>query len=259
MRSSNIARLRSLPGTRLPLVGPSMALAIACVLSIPLYAQSPWQGFLDMPLGLSGEDVPLNWSPESAAWKTDIEGYGQSAPVVWGQQIYITAVSGLQKERGHVISLNLADGRILWQHAFATASGAPSNPYVSRAAPTPVVGPAGLVCFFEGGDLLALDHDGNVLWQRNLVEQYGPLATPHGLASSLAAHEGRVFVWIERKESPYVLAIDPATGQNLWKIDRKGATAWSSPIVAEMPSGESHLVLSAAGSLVGYDLSDGRE
>lgn len=87
----------------------------------------------------------------------------------------------------------------------------------------------------------------------------GFLATPHGLTSSLAAHEGRVFVWIERKESPYVLAIDPATGQNLWKIDRKGSTAWSSPIVAEMPSGESHLVLSAAGSLVGYDLSDGRE
>jgi hypothetical protein len=34
--------------------------------------------------------------------------------------------------------MNLNDGRILWQHEFATASSAPSNPYVSRAAPTPV-------------------------------------------------------------------------------------------------------------------------
>lgn len=238
---------------------PVFLITIAGLAHSSVQAQAPWTGFLDTPIGLSKADIPMQWSPTSAAWSIDTTGYGQSSPVIWNDRVYITSVSGLQKEQGHVVAIGLNDGKILWQYDFATASGAASNPYVSRAAPTPVVGPQGLVCFFEGGDLLALDHDGNLLWKRNLVEEYGPLATPHGLASSLAASEGRVFVWVERKESPYLLAVNPTTGENIWKIDRNGSTAWSSPIVAAMPGGQSHLILSAAGSVAGYDMDNGDE
>ena len=47
----------------------------------------------------SARDLPLEWSDDrNVAWKIALEGYGQSSPVVWRGQAYVTCVEGPNKE-----------------------------------------------------------------------------------------------------------------------------------------------------------------
>jgi outer membrane protein assembly factor BamB len=201
----------------------------------------------------------LRWSPsENIAWQAKIEGYGQSSPVTWGARIYTTSVSGPKKETCHVAAFDLGTGKRLWQRDLAAASQAENSNYVSKAAPSPVVDASGVFCFFEGGNLTAISHDGQVRWDRNLVDEFGPIESRHGLAASLEQMDDRIFVWVERQRDPYVLAVDKASGKDLWKVAGIGATSWASPRLIPVAGGQ-HLVLSGVGSVRGLEPQTGQE
>lgn len=190
------------------------------------------------------------------AWTADLTGYGQSSPVVWGEHVYVTSVEGPEKETYLVSAYALADGKQVWQHKVKNATPQESSNYVSRAAPTPAADAAGVICFFEGGNLLAFTHGGDVRWERNLAAEYGEISSRHGLAASVAQDEQSAFIWVERSEEPYVLSVDKKTGENNWKVAGLGATSWSSPRLVPVADGD-HLVLSASGHLVGLDPKSG--
>lgn len=203
--------------------------------------------------------APTTWSPvEGIAWKVDITGYGQSSPVTWDGRIYVTSISGPKKEQCHVSAFRLESGEALWKHSFESATLTENSNYVSKAAPTPAVDADGVICFFEGGNLLALTHEGAVRWQRNLVTEFGPIESRHGLSASLEQTEDRVFVWVERQKDPYLIAVDKKTGRDLWKVAGLGITSWASPRLVPVAEGR-HLVLSGIGKLAGLDPDTGRQ
>ncbi|WP_417849888.1 PQQ-binding-like beta-propeller repeat protein [Thalassoglobus sp.] len=193
----------------------------------------------------------------SAEWSVAITGYGQSSPLVWKDQVYITSVSGPNKEHCLVTAFNIATGKELWQYETTNATPQENNNYISKAAPSPVVDERGIICFFEGGNLFSLSHSGEIQWQRNLVEEYGPIDARHGLSASLEQRSEFAFVWVERQTDPYLLAINKKTGENLWKVPGLGVTSWASPRVIPVKGGE-HLVLSGIGKLAGFDLQSGK-
>lgn len=203
--------------------------------------------------------LPMKWSAaKNVAWTADIAGYGQSSPVTFGERVFVTSISGPKKERCHVAAFDLKSGKTLWQHDLDAATQTENSNYVSKAAPTPVVDAAGVVCFFEGGNLLSLTHEGQVRWQRNLVTEFGAIESRHGLAASLEQTADRVFVWVERSKEPYVLAVDKTTGKDVWKAAGLGVTSWSSPRLVPVQSGQ-HLVLSGSGAIVGLDPATGKQ
>jgi outer membrane protein assembly factor BamB len=114
------------------------------------------------------------------------------------------------------------------------------------------------VCFFEGGNLLSLTHEGQVRWQRNLATEFGAIESRHGVSASLEHSDDRVFVWVERSKEPYVLAIEKNTGKDLWKSAGLGVTSWASPRLVPVKSGQ-HLVLSGIGALAGLDPATGKQ
>src|SRR4030042_358063 len=71
------------------------------------------------------------------------------------------------------------------------------------------------------------------LWLRNIEKEYGNLALQFGYSSSPLLYEGRLYVIVIRRDSPYrappadgpldsfIAALDPKTGQTLWKQQRK--------------------------------------
>ena len=191
-------------------------------------------------------------------WTVELTGYGQSTPVVWHDHIYVTSIEGANKDTCHVTAYALADGSQLWRHSVANATPQENNNYVSRAAPSPAADDAGVVCLFEGGNLVALTHDGKVRWERNLVEDYGAVAARHGLSSSVEQSADDVFIWMERSEEPYVLCLSKTSGETKWKVAGVGATSWASPRLVPVNGGQ-QLVLSASGFLVGLDPTDGRQ
>lgn len=202
--------------------------------------------------------LPLSWdTPNRIAWTAEITGYGQSSPVTFGEQVFVTSISGAKKERCHVAAFEIASGRKRWQHDFDAATQTENNNYVSKAAPTPVVDATGVVCFFEGGNLLSLTHDGRVRWSRNLVIEFGPIESRHGLAASLEQTADRVFVWVERAHEPYVLGVEKKSGKDLWKSAGLGVTSWASPRLVPVQD-KSHLVLSGSGAIAGLDPQTGK-
>ena len=205
------------------------------------------------------DSLQVKWSAASRIdWSVPIPGYGQSSPVVWNGQVYVTSVSGPRKDQFHVTAFDLDDGARLWKFDIANAFPRANDNYISRAAPTPVADQNGLICFFETGDLVALNHAGNVRWQRKLVEEYGPIETRHGLAASVEQDLETAYIWVERQNDPYVLAIDKSSGANHWKTPGIGATSWSSPRL--VPVGNRfHLLLSGSGRLTALDPKTGQQ
>ena len=190
------------------------------------------------------------------AWTAELTGYGQSSPVVWEQHVYVTSVSGDNKETYHVTAYELSSGSQLWQVDVTNATPQESSNYVSKAAPTPSADENGLVCFFEGGNLLGLTHEGETRWKRNLVEDYGGVGARHGLSASVEQDDDSAYIWVERSDDPYVLSVNKQTGETNWKTEGLGATSWASPRLVPVGDGH-HLVLSAIGSLVGFDPQSG--
>lgn len=231
-----------------------LTILLAGAMGLDTSAASQWASFQNG--GHTSVDKNVSRLADTIAWTAKIPGYGQSSPVIWDGRVYVTSVEGANKETCHVSAFDLATGKPLWRHDLKNATPQEFSDYVSKAAPTPAADSDGVVCFFEGGNLIALTHAGQVRWERNLVEEHGPITSRHGLSASVEQNAESVFVWVERAENPYILSVNKKTGQTAWKVDGLGTTSWASPRLVPVSGGE-HLVLSGVGTLVGLDPKTG--
>jgi outer membrane protein assembly factor BamB len=233
-------------------------LVSACLFSFAVThvgADSPsWHGFQNLGQSIApASSLPTKWSPDkNIAWTAELIGYGQSTPIVAHQQVVVTSTSGENKDNYHVTAYALESGEKRWQVDLTNPTPVPNRPMVSRAAPSAIADDQGFVAFFEGGTLIALSPTGETLWQKDLVAQYGKIEARHGLASSLEQNDKLAFVWVERSEDPYLLALDKTNGEVVWKVPGVGAATWASPRLIDVGQTQ-HLVCSASGKIVGFD------
>ena len=222
--------------------------------------QPTWPAFLGA--GASEIDpatIPLKWSPtENVVWDASLPGHGQSSPVIWGEKVFVTTVEGDNKETCHTLCLSLKDGAILWDHQHASTVPDPNSVYISRAAPTPVVDKDHVFVFFECGDLIALTHDGKEVWTKSLSKEYSRFINKFGLSSSPVQTESSVIVLIDDEGPSYLVAFNKTDGRILWKTDRTSRTSWSSPAILPI-NGQPQVIVSSAGSVDGYDPSNGKQ
>ena len=238
------------------------ALVLTTCHSALCYSDSSWPGFRGSGHSIStAKDLPLKWElrgPRKGGWNIRLPGYGQSSPVVWGDRVFVTAVSGEKKEKLHLLAFSLADGTKLWEKEFAGTQQVADSDAVSRGAPTPVVDAERLYVLYESGDLFALTHDGEVQWTRSIVNDYGEFKGPHGYSSSPVLSGDKVIIQACHGGPSYILAVSQATGENVWKVDHPSQTGWSTPAVVTREGGDL-IVVSTVGSVRGFSGTDGRE
>ncbi len=233
-------------------------LAALLLLAAPAENGRVWSGFRGNGASHStARNLPLKWAEqENVAWQVDLPGHGQSSPVVWENRVFVTAVDGEMQDRLLVRCLDLATGKTLWDREFKASQGVKSSDYVSKAAPTPAVDAERLYLFFESGDLLALTHAGEPVWQRSLVRDYGAIKSNHGLGTSPVLTRNGLLLWISHEGGAYLLSVNPKTGQNRWKRDHPFGAGWATPLVLEH-AGRSLVLVTSSGRVDAFDLATG--
>ena len=225
----------------------------------PSWAQNDWPSFRNDGSGtVVVEGVPVQWTPDrNVAWRAEIPGYGQSAPVVWGGKVFLTSSDGPWQERGFVHAFSLVTGEKLWTTEVAATTKVENYFRNSRAAPTCVVDAERVVSFFPGGDVTAMDHEGRTLWSVSLFGEYGAAENGRGTASSLAQTEKLVYVLVDHNGPSWLIALRKEDGSVAWKTDRGTRVAsWSSPVVASH-EGRQMVITSSSTTIDAYDAETG--
>jgi outer membrane protein assembly factor BamB len=209
---------------------------------------------------ISSRHLPLHWAPdEGICWRVELPGYGQSAPIVWHDQVFVTAVDGDQKEFNLVIALDAATGKEAWRRSFPATVTVRNSYMVSRAAPTPLVDQDRVYAMFESGDIHALSHEGEPKWHRSLFDnEERAFQNGHGYGASPTQTDDALVILVDHRGPSYVASIDKQTGDERWTTERPSRSSWSSPQVARTGHHE-QIVVSSSGSVDAYDATSGKQ
>jgi outer membrane protein assembly factor BamB len=234
--------------------------------------------------GMAVGDAPLRWTDtQNVRWKVEIPGLGNSSPIVWGDQIFVTTAiktgtlppgessapptgamsfrgpSGPQAEhRFDVIALDRKTGKVLWQRTATTAmphEGAHQT-YGSFASNSPVTDGKRVYAFFGSRGMYCYDLKGTLIWQKNFgVQMRMRMAFGEGMAPVLAGD--RIILVFDHEGESFIVALDKVSGKEVWRVSRDEKTNWAAPLVVDY-KGRKQVVVSASGKVRSYDLADGR-
>lgn len=228
------------------------AILLAC-LAANLALASGWTRFRG-PNGSGVAEVgslPVAFGPgRNVVWETPLPP-GKSSPVLARDRIFLTA-----HENGQLLTLALrrSTGQLLWRRAAPSRRMEQQHRLNDEAAPTPVTDGSNVYAFFGGYGLIAYSADGNELWTLPL----GPFTNFHGMAASPILAGGKLILVCDQDLEAYVMAVDPADGEILWKKPRPDFVhSFSTPVVHQPPGGALEILVPGSYRLTSYDAEGG--
>jgi outer membrane protein assembly factor BamB len=199
-------------------------------------------------------NAPISWDVESGEgvlWKAEIPVHGFNSPIVWGKRVFM---SGADEEGQEVFCFDADTGEQLWSTAVKTDEEFPEvSEDTGYAAPTMATDGSRVFAIFATGELVALDFDGAIVWQKS----FGIPDNPYGLGSSLISDGTKLFVQYDHQDAQKVMAFDGATGALVWQTARKHIS-WASPALIKTEFGM-RLILNDEALVTAYDPSTGKE
>ncbi len=269
------------------LVGTLVLTSAACAPSSNAGAPGNWPQFRgpDNRGVADGRTLPVRWDVAEGsgiAWKTALPGLGLSAPVIWGDRIFVTTAQGgadeslkvglygdiasvddEAKQRFQVLAIDKKTGRVVWTRT--AHEGVPKikrHMKSSHANPSVATDGTHVVASFGSEGLYAYDMKGRLLWKKDLgLLDSGYFEVPSaqwGFGSSPIIHDGVVIVQADVQKNSFLAAYDVKTGAERWKTARNDVPTWSTPTV-HVGSGRSQVLVNGWKHAGGYDLKTGKE
>lgn len=220
---------------------------------------------------------PTSWSEkENVRWKTKLKGLGHSTPIVSGNRIFITEAipigeklkpkySGApgahdnlpisQRHQFALVCYSLDDGKQLWSKPLHEALPHEGGHYTaSLASASPVTDGKHVIAHFGSFGTYCLTHDGKLVWSKS----FGPMQTKHGHGegSSPVLHGDTVVINWDHEGKSFIVALDVASGDQRWKIDRDEVTSWASPLVL-IHDGKPQVIVCGTTRVRAYGLKTG--
>ena len=151
--------------------------------------------------------------------------------------------------------VDLKTGRIRWERVAHTGVPAKSRHLKnSYAAETPVTDGERVYVYFGDVGLFAYDMDGKPLWSRSMDAL--EMQTGFGHAASPVVDDSRVYIVNDNEEQSFIAAYDKRTGAQVWRVDRKETSSWTTPLVWKNEL-RTEIVTAATGGVRSYDVNGG--
>ena len=232
--------------------------------------------------------LPVEWSEvKNISWRTELPGRGWSSPVIFGNQVWVTAayetlaseekkkerlkvntgsqpLTVLSEVRIHALCIDKSSGKIIknievlkkedpqWVHQ--------TNSY---ASPTPILENGRLYSQNGSYGSACLDiNSGKVLWtNQNLwvMHENGPGGSPILWNDLLIFH-------MDGSDQQFIAALEKKTGKLAWQTRRSGEMndnpqlkkAYGTPVITKV-HGRDVVISPAADWMYGYDPATGKE
>lgn len=203
----------------------ALGLSAASAENWPQFRGLGGQGIVANP-----EKIPTEWSEsKNLVWKSALPGKGSSSPIIWEDRIFLTSYTGYgQSEEApgemtdlerHLICLNKADGKILWQKSNKSTHNVLGYSgfllHHGYASCTPVTDGKTVYVFYAKEGAFAYDFDGNELWHFDGVDDRN---SGFGSAGALTLHEDLLLVNASTESSAYI-ALNKNTGEEVWRAE----------------------------------------
>jgi outer membrane protein assembly factor BamB len=194
-----------------------------------------WRG----PLGTGQSDeksAPLTWSKnENIKWRVELDGPGNSSPIVVGNKVFITHAPADTTLRG-LRCYDRNTGELLWKHEVQYTEKElthDTNPYCSAS---PVSDGQRVIAWYGSPGVYCYDLAGNVLWQKDR----GKVEHIWGFGSSPVIYRDLVVLNYGPGLNAFVVALDKDSGKEIWRREFPGQKSvkideykgsWSTPVV----------------------------
>ena len=211
-----------------------------------------------MTNGIAETPHPNRWSStENVSWTVPLRGEGWSCPVVWDNQVFLTEAvpagrtrsgsdskpeeyrggGGTRRDdltkvsyRWQVVSLDAQTGNELWR--TTAREGRPVMPRHSSntyATETPITDGQRVYAYFGMMGVYCFDLNGKPVWSKELGSYR--MRAGWGTSSSPVLFDDKLFVQVDNEQQSFLVALDAATGEELWRVKREEKSQYSSPII----------------------------
>ena len=192
--------------------------ALFLLLAVPSAAEDDWPTWRGPNRdGVSAErGLPDAWGPESnVLWKAPLPGAAGSTPVIAKDRIFLTSPSADSTQL--LLLCIAADGKPAWDRVLAKGLRDSKN----LASASPSTDGVHVWAYAGTGDLACFKVDGAEVWRAQLQERYGRFKLGFGMTTTPLVHEGAIYLQLIHSGGAWVVALDAATGKELWKSERK--------------------------------------
>jgi outer membrane protein assembly factor BamB len=221
--------------------------------------------------------LPTTWTKETVKWSAPLPGPSGATPAVWGDHVFVTSPDA--EKNLLLFCIDRTTGKVRWQKQIGT--GDINKGKGNMASPSPVTDGKLVWALFGNGAVAALDFDGKIVWQRNLGEEYGRFSVNWIYGSSPLLYDGRLYIQVlQRNPAPpdypglaggsperesYLLAVDPKTGKNIFKVARSSEArlesqeSYATPMPHIGTDGKAQILIVGGNCLTGHDPATGKE
>ncbi len=212
--------------------------------------------------GISHEvGLPTEWSEsKNVLWKLPLPGMGGATPVVWGDRLFLTS-----EDKGDLVLLCVStEGKELWRRTVGKRTNTVRGDEGNGASASPSTDGKYVWAFAGSGELACFDFEGKEVWKVNLQNRYGKFDIQFGLHSTPLLHGDRLYLQLIHSAGAWVIALEKATGKEVWKVVRKSdgvgenKDSYASPCLWQKGT-QAYLIVHGNDYATAHRLEDGSE
>jgi outer membrane protein assembly factor BamB len=165
-----------------------------------------------------------------------------------------------------LLCVSRKDGSLLWRRVID--SGNAHFGKQNMSSPSPVTDGKHVWVLTGTGILACFQADGTPVWRRALQKDYGKFGVMWGYASSPLLLDDKLIVQVlhgfETDKPSYLVAFDPRSGRQLWKVDRptdqpkETPDAYTTPVPMQVED-QIQIIVSGGGYVTAHEPADGKE